>query len=709
MATDTSNGIHMGGLLTGMDVNGLVEKLIELQSVKLKRYEEEKTGYENDIGAWTDVDTDMQALTDILDDLRKWDTWNQMLATSSNESKLTATADPSALNQIYSFVINRLAQAHTIATDRASELVVGGTANTDLVAAGVLAAGEEFTVEGQTITIGASETLNTLKGKINNAAAAVPAANRFTATILDGRLCIQRNHTGSTQINIANTTGAPLTTLGLLYKPPIPAGAQLWLEMTANTSPAVQDMSGHGNNGTEGGAATWTANGRYEGGYNLDAASSDYIQVAAAPDIDNYDQFSMSAWIKTTDAGAMSIMSYGDITTDAGILLRLNGGVPQAYINDGGTQVSVAGSAAINDGQWHQISITRDGANLILFVDGTAVDTVDSSGVGVITTNVNDTVEVGRRWAGGVDTQYYTGTVDEVAIFNRALSATEVEDYYTSYKNQLLRAQDAEFIVNGAVVTRSSNTSINDVIEGVSLNLKGTTTVADSLTLTIDRDRDVPRNMITEFIEKYNAAAKKIEDYSVINLSGNSPKGAKLYDYGLLSDDPLAARILNNMRAQATASKYPYLNQVNASYTYKGQTGICDSLADIGVYTSDRTNRLSITDQTKLDYMLENEFDKVAQLFRGVYDSQQGYIHGVATDFYKYSDSVTASITGDIARRISRLDEQMDETDERIAQYEDYLADYEKRLWSEFTAMENTVGNLQSGLSYLLSKLGVET
>ncbi|MFH0879040.1 MAG: flagellar filament capping protein FliD, partial [Lentisphaerota bacterium] len=202
------------------------------------------------------------------------------------------------------------------------------------------------------------------------------------------------------------------------------------------------------------------------------------------------------------------------------------------------------------------------------------------------------------------------------------------------------------------------------------------------------------------------AVATKLKDYSEITLVGESPRGATVDETGKLTGDSLVISILNNMRKQVTSAKYPYLNQINAGYTYNGQTGVCDSFEDVGVWTASRENQVSVTDEDKLDYMLESNFEKVSQLFRGVYDSEKGYQHGVATDFYNYSNNVTTSLTGEIDRRVATLNDKVDEVDEDIAKKEKANSAYETRLWAQFTAMENAIAQMQSDLSYLTSKLG---
>ena len=692
--------IHIGGLLSGQDVSGWIEKILAAEAAPLETLYEEKDELDADIAAWSDISISATDLTDVLDDLRSLTLWSQMEALSSDETKMTASASSSAIETTYAMIIEQLAQAHTVATDRADDLSTGATSTTDLVAAGVLNAGDEFDLEGQTITIDATESLSTLRTKINTAAESMATGSKVLATILDDRLVIMREDTGATQLDISDITGTPLMDLGFIYKPTPPSGDVLYLDMITDNSPNVLDYSGNNNHGTVGGSATFTSAGKYQGAYDLNAATSDYITVPQDPTLDSYDEFSMSVWVKTSSSGAQTLISYGDLGIDAGVLLRLNGGVPQAYIDDGTTQVAVSGSASIADGEWHQVTITDDGSTFSLFVDGQEADTQDSSGVGVITTNIHDTTEVGRQWNSGSATNYYTGTIDEVTVFNRALSETEVEDYCNSFKNELLEAQDAVFYVDGARVTRSENMEIDDVIENVTLNLYATADASDQLYLRVDNDTTDAKDTILDFVDKYNALADKLQYYRESNIEEGEIVTGELHG------DSLVQSMYSNIRKWATNSKYPYLNQTNAEYTYEGRTGVMDCLEDIGIWTAGRDNILEVDDEDRLDYFLENNFDEVAQLFRGVYDATNGYEHGVATDFYNYSYSLTDAITGDIDRRITRLEEQVDDNEDETKKLSKRLDDEEQRLWEEFTAMEDAIGKMQSDLAYLAGQLG---
>jgi flagellar hook-associated protein 2 len=211
--------------VSGMDIQGTITKILEVQTKRVSTAQTAEKGIQADITAWADVSSTMSALTDAVYTMNSYDTWNKMVVTSSNASAVSATASGLADVNAYAIQVTRLAQAHTVASSSASELGVSSKTD-DLIAAGVVTAGETFTIEGVTFTIGADEhgvttggqeTLSTLRTKIINAVSGM--GNKVTASILDNRLVIARATTGATAISMTEPDVAggatPLQDLGI--------------------------------------------------------------------------------------------------------------------------------------------------------------------------------------------------------------------------------------------------------------------------------------------------------------------------------------------------------------------------------------------------------------------------------------------------------------------------------------------------------------
>ncbi|MFE2965797.1 exo-alpha-sialidase [Streptomyces sp. NPDC059340] len=85
------------------------------------------------------------------------------------------------------------------------------------------------------------------------------------------------------------------------------------------------------------------------------------------------------------------------------------------------TSASVRTASAYNDGQWHHLALRRSAGLLTLSVDGTAVGAADVPGS--VSRNSPFGVHVGQR----MDSRaYFTGAIDEVRVYDRALSDDEL-------------------------------------------------------------------------------------------------------------------------------------------------------------------------------------------------------------------------------------------------------------------------------------------
>lgn len=79
--------------------------------------------------------------------------------------------------------------------------------------------------------------------------------------------------------------------------------------------------------------------------------------------------------------------------------------------------------ATFADGRWHHLAYAYDGAVMTVFYDGAAI----ASGGLLLDTWPNTTLTLATTWIDGPQAPPFTGALDEVLIYDRALSAAEVE------------------------------------------------------------------------------------------------------------------------------------------------------------------------------------------------------------------------------------------------------------------------------------------
>jgi hypothetical protein len=153
--------------------------------------------------------------------------------------------------------------------------------------------------------------------------------------------------------------------------------------------------------------------------------------------------FTVAFWFQTTDTslsladlvGNRAASGHGNFFS---VRLSSDGYVSAEVDQDasGTNYIGIRSSqGGLNDGNWHQVVVTRSGNTLILYVDGS----VSNSGTGSGTTNINNGVvfKIGRSL---VDSNTYRFALDSVfddlAIYSSALSAYQVNALYQGATNQ---------------------------------------------------------------------------------------------------------------------------------------------------------------------------------------------------------------------------------------------------------------------------------
>ncbi len=99
--------------------------------------------------------------------------------------------------------------------------------------------------------------------------------------------------------------------------------------------------------------------------------------------------------------------------------------------DDTGTKIDLEGDGHYNDGQWHQVTCVHTADNRTsLYVDGVMTDNTNYAYSQGFSNNNN--VQIGCLYQNGNPEYYYMGDVDEIGIFNRAISTDEIDQIISS-------------------------------------------------------------------------------------------------------------------------------------------------------------------------------------------------------------------------------------------------------------------------------------
>ncbi|WP_406452264.1 exo-alpha-sialidase [Streptomyces sp. NBC_01622] len=204
---------------------------------------------------------------------------------------------------------------------------------------------------------------------------------------------------------------------------------EAWLQPRRGPDPTTADLAPHA------GRAAVLGGARETDGVSGGALSFDGVDDAVRlPYSDRLPlgtkDFTASLWFRyTATTGDQPFLWMGGVgTSQPQVWLRGEpaGNHVRALITtrDGATAVhttSVVTAGAYDDGQWHHAVVRRGGGQLTLSVDGTTVSTADV--VGSVSRNSPFGVHLGQR----VDSlQYFTGSLDEVHVWDRLLTDDEL-------------------------------------------------------------------------------------------------------------------------------------------------------------------------------------------------------------------------------------------------------------------------------------------
>ena len=190
-----------------------------------------------------------------------------------------------------------------------------------------------------------------------------------------------------------------------------------------------------------------TATGTHTNGVTLGAAGAlagDADTAMSFDGVDDHvtaprqvqDDLSLEFWFKSTQgigtaaawtagAGMVDASIAGTTNNDFGVSLRSDGKVVAGV---GNPDTSVAStSSGFNNGQWHHVVFTRVKATgaFALYVDGNPEGSTSSTNVAALTGQA--TINFGRLASA---TNYFAGSLDEVATYNVALSAATAAAHY---------------------------------------------------------------------------------------------------------------------------------------------------------------------------------------------------------------------------------------------------------------------------------------
>ena len=200
-------------------------------------------------------------------------------------------------------------------------------------------------------------------------------------------------------------------------------GLVLYMPVDCNMMNIVADCSGKLNHGTRYGA-TITNNGKIGQGLQFDGID-DYVDCGIHSSLNIINEITVEAWVKNLGSPG----TYKYLISRGGYQYHLytgSSGNISFFIKDadGTGNKGVWDAESIWDGNWHYITGLADGSKVRLFVDGSEVGTSGNYS-GSIVSHIGGTLHLGGIAPSSMP-HFYKGKIDEIKIYNRALSPEEV-------------------------------------------------------------------------------------------------------------------------------------------------------------------------------------------------------------------------------------------------------------------------------------------
>jgi uncharacterized repeat protein (TIGR01451 family) len=296
-----------------------------------------------------------------------------------------------------------------------------------------------------------SDTVTVINTATNTVTATIPVGDQPEGLAItpDGTRVYVVNSLSNSVSIIATANNMVVTTVplgehpfGIAIKPlqqtpicvPPPSGMVSWWPGDGNTN----DILG-GNNGTLQNGATF-APGMVGQAFSFDGVNG-YVEIPNSPTLNTPTAITLDAWVKPSTIGTHIIASkYDSSATGGGASWALldNGTGRLRFEADGQGSSSRdldTNSPVLTVGVWQHVAATFDVATqeMKIYVNGVEVPST-LTGSGAVTSIFNSTapVRIGAYLDGSGRFNSWNGLIDEVSLYNRALTASEIQAIYNA-------------------------------------------------------------------------------------------------------------------------------------------------------------------------------------------------------------------------------------------------------------------------------------
>jgi PKD repeat protein len=242
-----------------------------------------------------------------------------------------------------------------------------------------------------------------------------------TSTLANPAYTYQSTGTYSAVLTVSDGTNSRSATPVSITVVPIggrPGGPVAAYGFEEGTGTSAADLSGNGNSATINGAS-WVS-GKYGKGLSFDGTTG-VVLVNDSATLDLTGAMTLEAWVypMAINGGWQSVIFKPMDPAFTSLSYVLHGASRTTSVPSfatSGSSANLFGPAVLTANSWSHLAATYDGTTMQLYVNGTQVASQPQTG-GVTTST--EPLRIGMGWS---------GIIDEVRIYNRALPLSEIQD-----------------------------------------------------------------------------------------------------------------------------------------------------------------------------------------------------------------------------------------------------------------------------------------
>lgn len=643
---------------SGMDTDGMVEEIMEAQRAPVTRMEERIDTYEEERAAWQEVGRRIGNLQEAARLLFGFENpFNDRVASSNDERVLTASAERNAPEGTTRVTVEQLAEA-----DR----FISRNLPTDFQ---VPSGRYGFRVgEDEEYFTFAGGSLESFARAVNQRAGDVVNARVVRNTATTSVIMIEANRTGSeNQLGFLEAARQFALEAGILEEvvdqvvsAPIQAST-----VSGTTAAATRSIQ----------AGTLTVRPTGQATVRLPAAVAPAAELVLELEVSVRNLF--EEFSAPEPPTGPSIPDPGQITLGDITIRNAPSNVP------------------LPDWQPPEPPEVRDDPSILYLRSGSSLvplpDLTDTDGFETLRVPLSD----------------YVDRLDAIEVRNenthREISVRDITIFDPRTRgdvapvNPISTARDAIVRLEGIEVVRPTN-AISDLVEGVTLNLRGTSTVP--VEVTVEPDREAVTDSLIQFVFYYNELVREINVLTrneraivdeLTNLT-NDERDEVLERLGLMQGN-LA---LNSLKSRLqTIMMNPYPTDEGSRLALLAQLGISTNETGPGSgFDASRLRGYLEMNPRDVEAALLSSFPAVRQLFGSDTNGDRAVDTGVAFELDRNLRPYV-QVGGLIPTRTGNIDQSISGTRDRIEREERRLEQLEAQYRADFAQMEAQMGRLQ--------------